>query len=357
MLDPLEALESVEHLGEISRLFFVLRRHNRSRMEQQALVTKCKATAGLSTQYPRPKPALALAIGAGLMRTDGKEIAVTPRGRLFVSVGDVSTLRISEAQGKLLLASFLDDPMIEIALKMLLTNFQMVRGRLVARKSSLSTSLPQTLSCRALQQLGAIVTAGDYYVIQPSFEGLLNGIAIQASRFTQAELLRRLERQRVRADLAEEAVLKLEKRRLVSAKRTDLAAKVERLSLDDVSAGYDIRSFEVDETPRLIEVKSSVGARVSFEWSLGERRKAQLESTAYFIYFVPHSYGLPTLISPLVMIQDPLSLVDAGDLIETASHFSVRERDDYLSRATVSTGITSKRSLLFTSSVFESAAA
>jgi hypothetical protein len=107
--------------------------------------------------------------------------------------------------------------------------------------------------------------------------------------------------------LAEEKVVEMERLRLLSANRSDLAAEVQRISVADVSAGYDIRSFETDDSPRFIEVKSSVGSQIIFEWSEGERAKAQGEGAAFYIYFVPFSFSLPTLTAPVVIIRNPIA--------------------------------------------------
>jgi hypothetical protein len=124
---------------------------------------------------------------------------------------------------------------------------------------------------------------------------------------------------------AEEKVVEMEQLRLLSANRSDLAAKVQRISIGDVSAGYDIRSFESDDSPRFIEVKSSVGSQIFFEWSEGERAKAQHEGAAYYIYFVPFSFSLPTLTSPVVIIRNPIAHILTGSLIEVPSNYKVME--------------------------------
>lgn len=149
-------------------------------------------------------------------------------------------------------------------------------------------------------------------------------LIIRAAKLTQAELLRRLELQRQRGDLAEQKALEIEKRRLADLGRPDLAARVERISPHDVSAGYDIRSFEKNETPRLVEVKSSVGSQITFEWSVGERATATKHGDAYFIYFVPFSFTLPDLTSPVVLLKNPIELIHSGRLLETPSSFHVK---------------------------------
>ncbi|HXA45718.1 MAG TPA: DUF3883 domain-containing protein, partial [Candidatus Angelobacter sp.] len=157
------------------------------------------------------------------------------------------------------------------------------------------------------------------------FDRIVERLVIHSARLSQDELWERLERQRERGQLAEEKVVELEQFRLLSANRADLAAKVQRISIEDVSVGFDVRSFETDESPRFIEVKSSVGSQIIFEWSEGERTKARQEGAAFCIYFVPFSYSLPILTSPVVIIRNPIAHISAGALVEVPSNYKVME--------------------------------
>ena len=55
----LQSLEAIEHPGEVARLSLVMAHRGKPRMEEQALLEACKRTAGLSSRYPRPAPAIA----------------------------------------------------------------------------------------------------------------------------------------------------------------------------------------------------------------------------------------------------------------------------------------------------------
>ena len=319
----LEALEAIGHPGEVARLFLVLNRWGKSRMEEQALLAGCKRTAGLATRYPRPAPAIAIATAAGLISRSRGAISITDRGRSFASQGTPGTIDLTQPQAMLLLGALLDNTTIERAIVSLVSNFQLIHGQLHARKNSIEPTTTQLLLCRLLQQLGAISASGDYYVISKAFDDLLAHLIIQTAKLTQAELLQRLERQRARGELAEQKVLAIEKDRLTALSRPDLAAMVERISIDDVSAGYDIKSFEKNERPRLIEVKSSVGSQITFEWSTGERAIAAKQGDAYCVYFVPFSFTLPDLSAPIVILRNPIELIRSGCLVETPRSFVV----------------------------------
>src|SRR6266436_3048022 len=107
--NTLAALESIEHLGEVARLIFVFTRRGLQRMEEPALVDACKRTAGLSGRYPRPKPALALALNLGLLQLHNNFVTLTDTGRTFSSTGNNFGLELSQGQNQLLLGALLDD--------------------------------------------------------------------------------------------------------------------------------------------------------------------------------------------------------------------------------------------------------
>lgn len=82
--------------------------------------------------------------------------------------------------------------------------------------------------------------------------------------------------------------------------------KIRIISRLDVSAGYDIVSFDSlqsKEVDRFIEVKSYSG-NISFYWSVNEVRIAQMKRTGYYLYLVNKQCIDNKNYEPLI-IQDP----------------------------------------------------
>lgn len=102
------------------------------------------------------------------------------------------------------------------------------------------------------------------------YEGIFAKVQKKAQRRLSLDALKKqLEQQEIQGEAAEKYVVEYEKARLLS---TVLAKKVKRISDIDVSAGYDVVSFETDtsiEYDRFIEVKSFVG-QPHFYWSKNE---------------------------------------------------------------------------------------
>jgi len=90
-------------------------------------------------------------------------------------------------------------------------------------------------------------------------------------------------------DQGEEIVLKYEKELLIQHNRNNLSAKVERVSLEDDSLGYDIKSFTVDGKEKYIDVKatkSGVDGRTPFYMTENEKQTMENNKDKYNIYRV-----------------------------------------------------------------------
>jgi hypothetical protein len=108
-------------------------------------------------------------------------------------------------------------------------------------------------------------------------------------RFFKTDFVRRDAENRRLGRLGEEWVLDLERRRLQDdAKRPDLARRVEWVAdTRGDGAGYDIASFEGDETPRLVEVKTTgLGKQFPFIVTSNEVRVSKRERSRYHLYRV-----------------------------------------------------------------------
>ena len=139
---------------------------------------------------------------------------------------------------------------------------------------------------------------------------------------TEAELWETLDRQRIRARTAEELVVTFEKERLVMRGEPGLSSLVKRVSEYDVSAGYDVRSFDPNTGEIFIEVKSSVSSRLRFYWSPNEKEMAKEKAQQYWIYFVPRVRESMCQLQKLIVINDPVSKIGSV-LSEVPSNFEV----------------------------------
>ena len=127
-------------------------------------------------------------------------------------------------------------------------------------------------------------------------------------------------RQKKLGDRGEKIVLGLEKKRLTDAGRKDLAKKIERVSLKSDSLGYDILSFEIDETKRFIEVKATISkvGSANFFYTANELKTAQ-ENENYFIYMV---YDVASKAPKVWAINNPFN-PENGNAVKTPINYRV----------------------------------
>lgn len=153
-----------------------------------------------------------------------------------------------------------------------------------------------------LIQINALYVGTGKLYVGAKFEQFFEGICEKKARkLTQEELLKRLEQQQADGEKAELFVIDYENRRLES-----YGKKAKRISQVDVSAGYDIMSYQNGDSKNydiFIEVKSYTG-RPHFYWSQNERNTSQALRERYFIYLVDQDQISNPEYSPII-IQDP----------------------------------------------------
>ncbi|SRR6266404_1869224 len=324
MENPKTLLAKVGHVGELARLLFPFIEDPIRAIGKSELVELANRTAGASHRYPNPDPALDLALSIGLVTEAGRLISLSLQGQAFVRGPFENLTDLNTGQGKLVLALLLDDNLIRKGVDNALEQLEPSQ---LQNLPSVRLDEPSQELLRVLQQVGAIKIYGSRLEVSPDFEALLFGDSDNtAAGLTEPQLLKQLERQRLRARAAEELVVNAERERLIRAGQPDLARLVSRISSRNVGAGYDVLSFDDNGSRRYIEVKSSTGLRVYFQWSLSERTRADQLKGKYWIYFVPLSYALPKMLAPILTIRDPIAFVRSGNLLEHPNNYVVFEK-------------------------------
>ena len=88
----------------------------------------------------------------------------------------------------------------------------------------------------------------------------------------------------------------------------DLSSKIEHISLEDTSAGYDIKSFTVEDnvvSERFIEVKAISTIEKKFFMSRNEVEKSERYGNNYYLYLLPVLGKNKFDLNNLEIIQDP----------------------------------------------------
>lgn len=113
-------------------------------------------------------------------------------------------------------------------------------------------------------------------------------------------------------------VINYERNYLTVKGKSEFAEKVTRVSEINVAAGYDVLSFELDNSEKFIEVKTTALSKTEFFISAHELDIARRLNGNYWIYLVSEIYGEPKLF----VIHDPAKEI-GKKLILTPISFQV----------------------------------
>lgn len=149
-------------------------------------------------------------------------------------------------------------------------------------------------------------TQGTRFYISPTYDSLIaKHCKARRKQLSLDRLKKQLESDELAGEKAELFVLEYEKYRLGQP----LCEKVRRISEIDVTAGYDIVSFDSSRSrgpDRFIEVKAV--SNDGFYWSRNEYEIAKLKGNAYYLYLVELSKINQQTYVPQI-IQDPATKV------------------------------------------------
>jgi len=160
-------------------------------------------------------------------------------------------------------------------------------------KTDPSWFLPHKLSFKWPKDLVELLFDSNFFQrednkIQVTSHNSLYISKIKNSAVTEETLFEKLERQHETGSHAEELTIKHEKERLEKDGFFELALEIKKISKVDIYAGYDILSFNGNNSTlkhdRMIEVKGTSGSRPYFYWSDNEIKIAEKLKDQYWIY-------------------------------------------------------------------------
>jgi len=149
----------------------------------------------------------------------------------------------------------------------------------------------------------------EFYEISDKYLSLFYNQAIE-SKISLQKLKKIIEEQGRIGEYAELEIMEYEKLRL--SFREDLVEKIEHVSLENASAGYDIKSFTVEDhivSERFIEVKAVSTIEKKFYMSKNEVKKSREYKANYYLYLLPVLVKNEFDLNNLLIIQDPSSEV------------------------------------------------
>ena len=304
-----------EQLGSINLVLASLASGPR---EMEPTVRALLMHSGVSGALVNPRECLRLAIVLGLVDEARGEARLSTLGQDLLTTASWPPYNLlNEDQGRRLLDEMIQRPDFAAPLARLLRKMRRRQdGSLDIVPRAASLRLDETQCLHALQSMYAVGHSAGVLVMAPAAYDAVIDVLGTTAVVSEEELMRVLEIQRKRAVDAENHVMGLEIERLTRGSRPDLAGLVERVAARDVAAGYDIRSFELDGSDRLIEVKSSTGTNLRFVLTRNERLFLEEHDSTAWIYFVPRVQELPYLSHPVVAMPNPSIWINERACIE-----------------------------------------
>jgi hypothetical protein len=154
-----------------------------------------------------------------------------------------------------------------------------------------------------------------------NFRKLFRYSEVERRVISKEQFLKSLKDKETSGLLAEEYVEKYEKNRLFSHERS---SSIMRISDIDISAGYDIVSFNKLTSKRIdrfIEVKSFSGTKPTFHWSENEIATATRMGSDYYLYLVDRSKIADYNYKPIIIRNPHENILYSNEWVKEPKSF------------------------------------
>lgn len=261
----------------------------------------------------QPKEILEVGLRLGIFRKDGRYIKLTQHGKtMYMLKGNSIDLNIKQASYLLENCIFTNKHFAHLSKFLNLFVYDQNLKRLTY---SMTDYAAPAKDIEILIEMRVIHKISNIWIINQEYVELIDIIRSEINptekskrAITQKQLELFLNEQHEIGERAEELTMEYEEKRLRLQKLLKQVARIKRVSLTDVAAGYDIESFtgkqDTLKPDLFIEVKSRKHYRRSFILSANELETAKKLARKFAIYFWNGlGYGDPD--KPAEIILDP----------------------------------------------------
>jgi hypothetical protein len=288
----LELIDLVDNVGEIN---IVIKLLESGPLEKWVLKACILNKAGITANIPSPDILIDLTINLGLVLLKKNKITnlfyLTDLGKELLMFEPAWADRLSKQQGQYILSNVINKTELSAEFISVINSLDLDATKdfwISSQDVRIETS--ETRVLRLLQQLKIAQYQNDgIYITKENIEWLLDSLIAEAS-ISETTLLKILDQKRQQGELAEEFVVLYEKERLCNCNMEKLSNMVSRISKRNISAGYDIASFDgvhySKEHDRFIEVKSTVCKDMTFYITKNELETAKKFQNKYWLYCV-----------------------------------------------------------------------
>lgn len=312
---------------EFNRILTLVRDYSGPRGIDTEVLVDIASSSTFNANLPSHRITIAAALAVGLLNGVKGKIAVTSKGDDFLSRNPHETYELAPGQARYLVDhGIVSGPYRVEASNLLKKSLRDARSRRIwidPTRQQLSARERALLAL--LRRLGFFAWSGSAFDVASEY--LYIATSLTARRVVTLAELERLLNERAQSGARAEAwVLEFEKQRLQAAGCPIEAEAVTIISNLDVCAGYDIESFNGQNSAllpdRFIEVKSTTADEFTFFWSDNELETARGLNLQYWIYHL-RSFNDVSRTGELSMMQDPVRLFKSGKLLLKPASYRV----------------------------------
>ena len=283
----------IKDLREINRILIAIKELSVNTFAKKTDVLNECTKIVLGGKSSNHEETISFCISCGIIIELGKQLQLTTFGKNLIKTNPENNWELNELQKNLLIENCFLDGFCKNESISVLKQFYPDNKRKTFVFSKKDDFILKNISSnlQLLFQIDLIQKDEKIFFVNPSFSKYLSFL-LSKRKISLDELDQHLKIDREIGDIAEKIVLEYEKNRLKTEELADSESSlVQIISGTDVTAGYDVESFD-GKTPDLefnrhIEVKGSTGNELSFYWSSGEIQKSRELGISYWIYFVP----------------------------------------------------------------------
>ncbi len=281
----------VKDLREINRILIAIQQLSVNEYANKNDVENTCTQIVLGASSPNHSKTIDFCIAANIISEFDDQLFVSPFGKKLLNANPDHNWDLTSEQKTLLIQNcFLDGFYKDDSLDLIKRFSPDARKQtfvfLKKDEFLLRNVLPHL---QLLLQVGLVLENDIIYFLKPDFSQHFSYF-VNKRKMSYAELEQKLQSDKETGEIAERIVYNFEKNRLKKLNATSESALVKIISGIDVSAGYDLESFDGKtsdlEFNRHIEVKGSTNYDLSFYLSSGELETSQELKNNYWIYFV-----------------------------------------------------------------------
>ncbi|VVB90941.1 Uncharacterised protein [uncultured archaeon] len=283
----------MQNINEINRLLLAISElsgYKNNAVPESAVIRQCRNIV-LMGSLPDHKDTIDFCIELKIIRREKNRMRVEFLGRKLLDANPSKNYEFTENQKNLVAKEFIlhKEFLKDISKIIISFNANEELGTFVWSHSDGIPIEGNRDILNLMIQLGILEKDGFLLLVNQKYVSVianLRGLEILSLKKLREILDKKIEV----GNIAEDLMVVYERKRLESIGAIEESKLVKKISNLDVSAGYDILSFDAKSPDlkydRLIEAKGSSNNLISFDWSNNEMKVAKNLGSKYWIYFL-----------------------------------------------------------------------